>query len=99
MNTYPFLELETAPQIFSCAVPSPYILQQPPARSGHQCKIEKYLVEDDGEPEVKDLEAAKKHLKDFCYLRFAVEDDIMKRGRLEGLLSYLFHLRYMEEEH
>ena len=62
-------------------------------------RLKKYLVEDDGEPEVKDLEAAKKYLKDFCYLQFVVEDDIMKRGRLEGLLSYLFHVRYMYEEH
>lgn len=62
-------------------------------------RLKKYLVEDDREPEVKDLEAAKAYLKNFCYLQFVIEDDIMKRGRLEGLLSYLFHVRYMYEEH
>ncbi len=34
-----------------------------------------------------------------CYFQFTVEEDTMKRGRLEGLLSYLFNVRYMYEEH
>ena len=62
-------------------------------------RLKKYLIEDNGEPEVKDLDVAKKYLKDYCYLQFVVEEDIMKRGRLEGLLSYLFHVRYMYKEH
>ena len=62
-------------------------------------RLKKYLVDDPEEPEIQDIEAAKKYLLDNCYFQFVVEPDTMKRGRLEGLLSYLFNVRYMYEEH
>ena len=62
-------------------------------------RLKKYLAEDTKEQEVKDFKEAKDYLKRYCYLQFVVEEDTMTRGRLEGLLSYLFHVRYMYEEH
>ena len=62
-------------------------------------RLKKYLVEDPDEKEISDIAAAKQYLLDHCYFQFTVEEDTMKRGRLEGLLSYLFNVRYMYEEH
>lgn len=62
-------------------------------------RLKKYLVEDPDEKEITDIAAAKQFLLDCCCFQFVVEEDTMARGRLEGLLSYLFNVRYMYEEH
>ncbi len=62
-------------------------------------RLKKYLVEDPKEPEISDIATAKQYLLENCYFQYTVEEDTMKRGRLEGLLSYLFNVRYMYEEH
>ena len=62
-------------------------------------RFKKYLTEDPNEPEAKDFAAAKDYLKKHCCLQFVIEDDTLLRGRLEGLLNYLFHVRYLYEEH
>ncbi len=62
-------------------------------------RLKKYLVEDPNEPEIPDIATAKKYLQDNCYFQYTEEEDTLQRGRLEGLLSYLFNVRYMYEEH
>ncbi len=62
-------------------------------------RLKKYLAEDPNELEIPDIATAKQYLLDNCYFQYTVEEDTMKRGRLEGLLSYLFNVRYMYEEH
>ena len=52
-------------------------------------RLKKYLIEDPSEPSVTDLEKAKQYLRDHCYVQFRVINDLMERGRAEGLLSYL----------
>ena len=62
-------------------------------------RLKKYLAEDENEPDIKDLADAKDYLKKNCYFRFMIEPDTLKRGRFEGLLSYMLNVRYMYEEH
>ena len=62
-------------------------------------RLKKYLVEDPNEPAIPDIATAKQYLLENCYFQYTVEADTMARGRLEGLLSYLFNVRYMYEEH
>jgi hypothetical protein len=62
-------------------------------------RLKKYLVEDPEETTILDNAAAKQFLLNSCYFQYVVEEDTMERGRLEGLLSYLFNVRYMYEEH
>jgi hypothetical protein len=42
---------------------------------------------------------AKQYLKDNCYVKYIVEEDTVRRGKIEGLLSYLLDVRYIHEEH
>lgn len=62
-------------------------------------RLKKYLIEDPNEPSVTDLENAKQYLKDRCYVQFRVINDLMERGRTEGLLSFILNVRYLYEEH
>ena len=62
-------------------------------------RLKKYLVEDDLQTTIDDMDAAKQYLKDHCYVKYIVEEDTIQRGRIEGLLSYLLHVRYIHEEH
>ncbi|WMJ22425.1 GIY-YIG nuclease family protein [Paludicola sp. MB14-C6] len=62
-------------------------------------RLKKYLVEDDNESKVTTMEEAKVFLKENCYFQYLEEPDMRKRGRLEGLLSYLLGVRYIHEEH
>lgn len=62
-------------------------------------RLKKYLVEDPNEPQIQSMEDAKKYLIDNCYFQYMPEPDAQKRGRLEGLLSYLLNVRYIHEEH
>lgn len=65
----------------------------------NNARLKKYLAEDANVSEVPDFDSAKQYLKENCYCQFIVEPDMLARGRLEGLLSYLFKVRYMYEEH
>ena len=65
----------------------------------NSARLKKYLAEDENVPEVPNLDSAKQFLKSNCYCQFIIEPDMLARGRLEGLLSYLFEVRYMYEEH
>ena len=62
-------------------------------------RLKKYLIEDPNEPSITDLETAKQYLKDCCYVQFLVINDLLKRGQVEGLLSFLLNVRYLYEEH
>ncbi len=62
-------------------------------------RLKKYLVEDPSQTEIRDMLEAKQHLKEHCYVKYIIEDDTVRRGRIEGLLSYLLKVRYIHEEH
>ena len=62
-------------------------------------RLKKYLIEDPNEPSITDLAEAKQYLKDFCYVQFQIIDDLLERGQVEGLLSFLLDVRYLYEEH
>ena len=70
-------------------------LMGPPANA----RLKKYLVEDDNEPGIRDMAAAKQYLRENCQFQYLVEPDSRRRGQLEGLFSYLFDVRYIDEEH
>lgn len=62
-------------------------------------RLKKYLVEDKNEPQIEDIEDAKRYLRENCQFQYLVEPDYRRRGQLEGLFSYLLHVRYIDEEH
>lgn len=62
-------------------------------------RLKKYLVEDAAETQINTMDEAKNYLKQNCYFQYLEERDTRKRGRIEGLLSYLLDVRYIHEEH
>lgn len=62
-------------------------------------RLKKYLVEDSRQTQITDMSAAKDYLKTNCYAQYISEDDVIKRGQIEGLLSYMLNVRYIHEEH
>lgn len=62
-------------------------------------RLKKYLVDDPNQPQITDMLAAKEYLKSSCYAQFIPEDDMVKRGQIEGLISYMLNVRYIHEEH
>lgn len=62
-------------------------------------RLKKYLVEDESEDKIINMNDAKQYLKDYCYVKYIVEDDTIQRGKIEGLLSFLLDVRYIHEEH
>ena len=62
-------------------------------------RLKKYLVEDPNQPQITDMLVAKEYLKANCYAQYVPEEDMVKRGQMEGLLSYMLNVRYIHEEH
>ncbi len=62
-------------------------------------RLKKYLIEAPNEPSITDLAAAKQYFKECCYVQFQIIDDLLERGQVEGLLSFLLNVRYLYEEH
>ncbi|MGN0796486.1 MAG: GIY-YIG nuclease family protein [Christensenellales bacterium] len=62
-------------------------------------RLKKYLVEDERQRSIVDMDKAKEYLKNNCYVKFIVESDTVRRGQIEGLLSFLLNVRYIDEEH
>jgi hypothetical protein len=62
-------------------------------------RLKKYLVEDPELPEITDMKAAKEYLKDYCYFQYIPIAYMVKRGQIEGLLSFLLNVKYIHEEH
>jgi hypothetical protein len=62
-------------------------------------RLKKYLVEDESVPDITTMSEAKTYLRDNCCFRYIAEPDVRRRGQIEGLLSYLLDVRYIDEEH
>ena len=62
-------------------------------------RLKKYLVEDPDQPQITDMLTAKEYLKANCYAQYIPEDNMVKRGQIEGLVSYMLNVRYIHEEH
>lgn len=62
-------------------------------------RLKKYLIDDQNKPDISNPSKAKDYLKRQCYFQFVIEEDLMKRGQMEGLLSFLLNVRYLYEEH
>ncbi len=66
---------------------------------GTNARLKKYLMEDPERPDIPDMAAAKKYLLDHCEFQYLRVDDMILRGQIEGLLSYLLNVTYIHEEH
>ena len=62
-------------------------------------RLKKYLWMDPDRPDIPDMVAAKQYLIDNCYFQYIRVDEMVKRGQIEGLLSYLLNVTYIHEEH
>ena len=62
-------------------------------------RLKKYLYKDSDRPDIPDMVAAKQYLIDNCYFQYIRVDEMVKRGQIEGLLSYLLNVTYIHEEH
>jgi len=62
-------------------------------------RLKKYLVEDPAVPDITTMAEAKRYLRSNCYFQYIAEPDVVRRGQIEGLLSYLLNVRYIHEEH
>lgn len=62
-------------------------------------RLKKYLIEDEGQSTITDLQQAKQFIKEKCYFQYIAEPDMRKRGQIEGLISFLLDVKYIHEEH
>ena len=62
-------------------------------------RLKKYLYKDSDRPDIPDMVAAKQYLLDNCYFQYIRVDEMVKRGQIEGFLSYLLDVTYIHEEH
>ena len=62
-------------------------------------RLKKYLATDRNRPDIPDMAAAKQYLIDNCYFQYIRVDETVKRGQVEGLLSFLLNVTYIHEEH
>ncbi len=62
-------------------------------------RLKNYLTEDPNRPDIPNMEAAKSYLIDNCFFKYIRVDNMVTRGQVEGLLSYLLDVTYIHEEH
>ena len=62
-------------------------------------RLKKYLATDRNRPDIPDMAAAKQYLIDNCYFQYVRVEEMVKRGQVEGLLSFLLDVTYIHEEH
>lgn len=62
-------------------------------------RLKKYLVEDPTVADITTMTEAKQYLRESCCFQYIAEPDVIRRGQIEGLLSYLLNVRYIHEEH
>ena len=62
-------------------------------------RLKKYLWKDSDRPDIPDIAAAKRYLLDNCYFQYIRVDETVKRGQVEGLLSFLLDVTYIHKEH
>lgn len=61
-------------------------------------RLKKYLVEDEELPNIDSYEEAKQYIKDNCCFQYIPIEDSNERGYVEGLLSFLTKVRYIQKE-
>ncbi len=62
-------------------------------------RLKKYLVDDEGLPDIVSYAEAKQYIKDHCCFQYILVKGNNERGHIEGLLSFLTEVRYIQEEH
>ena len=62
-------------------------------------RLKKYMYRDSDRPDIPNMAAAKQYLIDNCYFQYIRVDEMVKRGQVEGLLSFLLNVTYIHEEH
>lgn len=62
-------------------------------------RLKKYLIQDPAMPNITDKDEAKKYIKQNCHFQYIAEPDMVKRGQIEGLISFMLNVRYIHEEH
>lgn len=62
-------------------------------------RLKKYLVDDEGLPDIVSYAEAKQYIKDNCCFQYILVKGNNERGHIEGLLSFLTEVRYIQEEH
>lgn len=67
--------------------------------SATNARLKKYLVEDEFQCEITNIQEAKQYLQGYCYFQYIVEPNMKRRGQIEGVFSYLLNVRYIHEEH
>ena len=64
----------------------------------NSARLKKYLKEDP-DKNLRDISAAKTYLINNCYFQYLHAEDTRLRGQIEGLLSFLLDVKYIEVEH
>lgn len=62
-------------------------------------RLKHYLMKDESRDKIKTEDDAREFLINNCCFKYITEDDTIERGKLEGLLSFVFDVKYMYEEH
>ncbi len=63
-------------------------------------RLKNYMVKDNNHLCFENIELAKKYIKEKCYVRWIFEEDIRKRGALEGYFTAMLFPKYgISEEH
>lgn len=63
-------------------------------------RLKNYMIKDSKHQCFDDIELAKKYIKDKCFVRWFFEEDVRKRGALEGFFTAMLFPKYgISEEH
>lgn len=63
-------------------------------------RLKKYMINDAGHICFENLEMSKKYIKEKCFVRWLFEEDVRKRGALEGYFTAMLFPKYgIAEEH
>lgn len=63
-------------------------------------RLKNYMIKDINHPCFDNIGLAKKYIKQKCYVRWIFEEDVKKRGALEGYFTAIFFPKYgIAEEH
>lgn len=66
----------------------------------NNARLKKYLIDDKEHfPNIRDIASAKQWIKANCSFQFIIVKDYRKRGHVEGLMSYLLNVKYVDKEH
>ncbi len=62
-------------------------------------RLKKYLINDGSKVDVTSKEEAKEYILRNCGFKYIQIDDMKKRGQVEGLMSFLLNVYYMDKEY